>query len=61
MENKKFLNPQELFDEMSELRRKAKESIISIMKENNLTYVYTADELIDILRKDSHIWRACFF
>lgn len=41
MENKKFLEPQELFDAMSDLRCKAKENIISLMKENNLTHVHT--------------------
>ena len=41
MENKKFLNPQELVNKMSEIRNQAKESIISIMKANNLTYVHT--------------------
>lgn len=41
MENKKFLNPQELVDKMSEIRNQAKESIVSLMKANNLTYVHT--------------------
>ena len=41
MEKKNFLNPQELFDNLSEMRRKAKESLIALMKENNLDYVHT--------------------
>ena len=41
MEKKNFLKPQELFDNLSEMRRKAKESLIALMKENNLDYVHT--------------------
>lgn len=41
MEKKNFLNPQELFDNLSEMRRQAKESLITLMKENNLDYVHT--------------------
>ena len=41
MEKKNFLNPQELFDNLSEMRRQAKESLIALMKENNLDYVHT--------------------
>ena len=41
MEKKNFLNPQELFNGLSEMRRQAKENLIALMKENNLTYVHT--------------------
>ena len=41
MEKKNFLNPQELFDNLSEMRRQVKESLIALMKENNLDYVHT--------------------
>ena len=41
MEKKNFLKPQELFDNLSEIRRQAKESLIALMKENNLDYVHT--------------------
>ena len=41
MEKKNFLNPQELFNNLSEMRRQAKESLIALMKENNLDYVHT--------------------
>ena len=41
MEKKNFLNPQEVFDNLSEMRRQAKESLIALMKENNLDYVHT--------------------
>ena len=41
MEKKNFLNPQELFDNLSEMRRQAKESLIALMKENNLDYIHT--------------------
>ena len=41
MEKKNFLKPQELFDNLSEMRRQAKESLIALMKENNLDYVHT--------------------
>ena len=41
MEKKNFLNPQELFDDLSEMRCQAKESLIALMKENNLDYVHT--------------------
>ena len=41
MEKKNFLNPQELFDNLSEMRSQAKESLIALMKENNLDYVHT--------------------
>ena len=41
MEKKNFLNPQELFNGLSEMRRQAKETLIALMKENNLTYVHT--------------------
>ena len=41
MEKKNFLNPQELFNDLSEMRRQAKESLIALMKENNLDYVHT--------------------
>ena len=41
MEKKNFLNPQELFDNLSEMRCQAKESLIALMKENNLDYVHT--------------------
>ena len=41
MEKKNFLNPQELFNGLSEMRRQAKENLIALMKENNLDYVHT--------------------
>ena len=41
MEKKNFLNPQELFNALKEMRRQAKENLIALMKENNLTYVHT--------------------
>ena len=41
MEKKNFLKPQELFGNLSEMRRQAKESLIALMKENNLDYVHT--------------------
>ena len=41
MEKKNFLTPQELFDNLSEMRRQAKESLIALMKENNLDYIHT--------------------
>ena len=41
MEKKNFLKPQELFNDLSEMRRQAKESLIALMKENNLDYVHT--------------------
>ena len=41
MEKKNFLNPQELFNNLSEMRRQAKENLIALMKENNLDYVHT--------------------
>ena len=41
MEKKNFLNPQELFDNLSEMRRQAKENLIALMKENNLDYIHT--------------------
>ena len=41
MEKKNFLKPQELFNAISEMRRQAKENLIALMKENNLTYVHT--------------------
>ena len=41
MEKKNFLKPQELFDNLSEMRRQVKESLIALMKENNLDYVHT--------------------
>ena len=41
MEKKNFLKPQELFDNLSEMRRQAKESLIALMKENNLDYIHT--------------------
>ena len=41
MEKKNFLKPQELFDNLSEMRSQAKESLIALMKENNLDYVHT--------------------
>lgn len=41
MEKKIFLNPQELFNGLSEMRRQAKENLIALMKENNLDYVHT--------------------
>ena len=41
MEKKNFLKPQELFDNLSEMRCQAKESLIALMKENNLDYVHT--------------------
>ena len=41
MEKKSFLNPQELFNNLSEMRRQAKENLIALMKENNLDYVHT--------------------
>lgn len=41
MKQKNFLNPQELFDNLSEMRRQAKESLIALMKENNLDYIHT--------------------
>lgn len=41
MEKKNFLNPQELANDLSEMHRKAKENLIALMKENNLTYVHT--------------------
>lgn len=41
MENKKFLNPQELFNTMREIRRQANDNLIALMKANNLTYVHT--------------------
>ena len=48
MEKKNFLNPQELFNSMSELRRKAKDNLVALMKANNLTYVHTdADVCFD--------------
>ena len=45
MEKKNFLNPNELFNTMSNLRHQAKENLISLMKENNLTYVHTGVEV----------------
>ena len=45
MENKKFLNPQELFNEMSEMRHKAKDNLIALMKEKNLDYVHTCGDV----------------
>ena len=41
MEKKIFLNPQELTNDLSEMRRQAKENLIALMKENNLTYVHS--------------------
>ena len=41
MEKKNFLKPQELFGNLSEMCRQAKESLIALMKENNLDYVHT--------------------
>ena len=41
MEKKNFLKPQELFGNLSEMRSQAKESLIALMKENNLDYVHT--------------------
>ena len=41
MEKKNFLKPQELFGNLSEMRRQAKESLIALMKETNLDYVHT--------------------
>ena len=41
MEKKNFLNPQELFNALKEMRRQAKENLIALMKENDLTYVHT--------------------
>ena len=41
MEKKNFLKPQELFDNLSEMRSQAKESLIALMKENNLDYIHT--------------------
>ena len=41
MEKKNFLNPQELFNGLSEMCRQAKENLIALMKENNLDYVHT--------------------
>ena len=41
MEKKNFLNPQELFNALKEMRRQAKENLITLMKENNLDYVHT--------------------
>ena len=41
MEKKNFLKPQELFNDLSEMRRQAKESLIALMKENNLDYIHT--------------------
>lgn len=41
MEKKNFLNPQELFNTMREIRRQANDNIIALMKANNLTYVHT--------------------
>ena len=41
MEKKNFLKPQELFGNLSEMRRQAKESLIALMKETNLNYVHT--------------------
>ena len=41
MEKKNFLNPQELFSALKEMRRQAKENLITLMKENNLDYVHT--------------------
>lgn len=41
MENKKFLNPQELFNAMREVCRQANDNLIALMKANNLTYVHT--------------------
>lgn len=41
MKKKNFLNPQELFDNLSEMRSQAKESLIALMKENNLDYIHT--------------------
>ena len=41
MEKKNFLKPQELFGNLSEMRRQAKESLIALMKENNLDYIHT--------------------
>ena len=46
MEKKNFLNPQELFNNLREMRRQAKENLIALMKENNLDYVHTD---IDVL------------
>ena len=41
MEKKNFLNPQELFNALKEMRRQAKENLIALMKDNNLDYVHT--------------------
>ena len=41
MEKKNFLKPQELFNGLSEMRRQAKENLITLMKENDLDYVHT--------------------
>ena len=41
MEKKNFLKPQELFDNLSEMRSQAKESLIALMKENDLDYIHT--------------------
>ena len=41
MEKKIFLNPQELFNALKEMRCQAKENLIALMKEHNLTYVHT--------------------
>ena len=41
MEKKNFLNPQELFNGLIEMRRQAKENLIALMKANDLTYVHT--------------------
>ena len=45
MEKKNFLNPQELFNALKEMRRQAKENLIALMKENNLDYVHTYVEV----------------
>ena len=41
MEKKNFLNPQEMFDALKEMRRQTKENLIALMKENDLNYVHT--------------------
>ena len=41
MEKKNFLNPQELYNGLNEIRRQAKENLIALMKANDLTYVHT--------------------
>lgn len=41
MEKKNFLNPQEMFNALEDIRRQAKENLIALMKANDLTYVHT--------------------